>query len=128
MTSLKHEQFLGAVLGLAIGDALGSAWEGITADLIYAMGPADEIVAHPSGKTIFYTDDTQMMISVVQTLLELGEIEKHALAAKFAENYHPDRGYGQGARKIINAIGFGEDWEAVSSTVFNGQGSLGNGG
>jgi poly(ADP-ribose) glycohydrolase ARH3 len=127
MTELRRDQFMGVVIGLAIGDALGSAWEGMTPDLIYEMGPADKIVAHDSGETIFYTDDTQMMIGVVQALLELGEIEKHNLAAKFAANYHPDRGYGQGARQIINAIGAGDDWEKLAATVFQGQGSLGNG-
>jgi poly(ADP-ribose) glycohydrolase ARH3 len=127
LTQLRHDQFMGVVIGLAVGDALGSAWEGITSDLIYEMGPADKIVAHDSGETIFYTDDTQMMIGVVQALLERGEIETHSLAAKFAANYHPDRGYGQGARQIINAIGAGDDWEKVASTVFEGQGSLGNG-
>lgn len=127
MKSIAHEQFLGAVLGLAVADALGAKWEGITADLIYEMGPAEEIVAHPSGETLYYTDDTQMMIGVAQTLIEFGGIDKHALAEKFAQNYHPDRGYGQGARRIINAIGRGEDWEELASSIFNGEGSLGNG-
>ena len=115
-------------MGLAVGDALGAAWEGMTSDLIFEMGPADKIVEHASGREIYYTDDTQMTISVVQTLIELGTIEKHYLARKFAENYHPDRGYGQGARRIINAIGAGEDWETLAANVFNGKGSLGNGG
>jgi poly(ADP-ribose) glycohydrolase ARH3 len=125
--TLTQDQFTGVLLGLAVGDALGAPWEGITSDLIFEMGPADKIVAHASGREIFYTDDTQMTISVVQTLIELGEIEKHFLAQKFAENYHPDRGYGQGARRIINAIGAGEDWEQLAANIFGGQGSLGNG-
>lgn len=127
MTTLQQDQFAGVVLGLAVGDALGAAWEGLAADLIYKLGPADKIVAHADGKTIFYTDDTQMMIGVVQALLDRGEIEKHALASRFAANYHPDRAYGQGARQIINAIGAGDDWERVAAEVFQGKGSLGNG-
>jgi poly(ADP-ribose) glycohydrolase ARH3 len=124
---LRQEQFAGVLLGLAVGDALGAAWEGMTSDLIFEMGPADKIVEHATGREIFYTDDTQMTISVVQTLIERGAIDKHHLARKFAENYHPDRGYGQGARQIINAIGAGEDWEALAASIFNGKGSLGNG-
>jgi poly(ADP-ribose) glycohydrolase ARH3 len=127
VTTLRHDQFAGCILGLAVGDALGAKWEGLTADLIYEMGPANAIVAHDSGEPIFYTDDTQMTIGVVQALLARGEIEKHSLAAQFAANYHPDRGYGQGARRIINAIGAGEDWERVAAEVFQGKGSLGNG-
>lgn len=114
-------------MGLAVGDALGSKWEGLTPDLIFEMGPADRIVEHASRDTIYYTDDTQMTIGISQTLIELGALEKHYLAQKFAQNYHPDRGYGQGARRIINAIGFGEDWEQIAATIFQGQGSLGNG-
>jgi poly(ADP-ribose) glycohydrolase ARH3 len=127
LTALRQDQFAGVVIGLAVGDALGAAWEGLAADLIYKLGPADKIVAHESGKTIFYTDDTQMTIGVVQTLIDRGEIEKHALATHFAANYHPDRGYGQGARQIINAIGAGDDWERVAAEVFQDKGSLGNG-
>ncbi|MFO1063909.1 MAG: ADP-ribosylglycohydrolase family protein [Pirellulales bacterium] len=127
MSRLKKEQFQGVVLGLAVGDAVGSAWEGIPADMIFDMGPADRIVEHPSAEPIYYTDDTQMMISVAQELAQFGCLEKHRLAKRFAENYHPDRGYGQGARIIINAIGFGEDWEKVAATIFRGDGSLGNG-
>lgn len=124
---LSKQQFEGVVLGLAIGDALGAPWEGTTSDLIFEMGPADRIVEHESGAELCYTDDTQMTIGVVQTLIEHGRIEKDSLARKFADNYHPHRGYGQGARQIINAIGAGEDWEQVASAVFQGKGSLGNG-
>lgn len=127
MPDLKLEQFRGTILGLAVGDAIGAKWEGLPADIIREMGPADEIVQHASGETIYYTDDTQMTISVVQTLLDLGSIDQEELANRFAENYHPDRGYGQGARQIINAIGSSEDWRRLSETIFNGQGSLGNG-
>ena len=126
--NISQKQISGTILGLAIGDAVGSVWEGITPDMIYDMGPADVIVAHESGDTIYYTDDTQMMISVVQTLIEDGTISKEPLMQRFVDNYHPDRGYGQGAREIINAAGFGEDWEAKSASLFGGEGSLGNGG
>ena len=125
---ITQKQISGTILGLAIGDAVGSAWEGLTADMIYEMGPADAIVAHESEDTIYYTDDTQMMISVVQTLIENGAISKEPLMQRFVDNYHPDRAYGQGAREIINAAGFGEDWEAKSAGLFGGEGSLGNGG
>jgi poly(ADP-ribose) glycohydrolase ARH3 len=127
LTALRQDQFEGVVIGLAVGDALGAAWEGLDPYLIYKLGPADKIVAHDGGETIFYTDDTQMTIGIVQALLDRGEIEKHALAKHFAANYHPDRAYGQGARQIINAIGAGDDWERVAAEVFQGKGSLGNG-
>ena len=94
--SITQKQMSGTILGLAVGDAVGSPWEGITSDIIHDMGPADVIVAHESGDTIYYTDDTQMMISVVQTLIENGTVLKDPLMQRFVDNYHPDRGYGQG--------------------------------
>jgi len=125
---VTREQFAGVILGLAVGDALGAPWEGVLGDMIYRMGPAERIVKHASGDTIYYTDDTQMMIGVVQTLIERGSIDKATLAQRFADNYHPDRCYGPGARRVINAIGSGEDWEALAAGLFDGEGSLGNGG
>ena len=125
--TITQDQFTGVFLGLAVGDAVGAPWEGLFSDIIYKMGPADKIVEHASRDRLCYTDDTQMTICVMQTLIELGHIDKESLAQKFAENYHPDRGYGQGARQIINAIGSGEDWESIAGSLFDGQGSLGNG-
>lgn len=121
------EQMEGCVLGLVCGDAVAARYEGLPTDLIYDMGPSDKIVQHESGETIYYTDDTQMTIGVLETLIAKRCIDIDFLAARFAENYHPNRGYGQGARKIINAIGFGEDWRSLAATIFGGEGSLGNG-
>ncbi|MEM9702227.1 MAG: ADP-ribosylglycohydrolase family protein [Planctomycetota bacterium] len=122
-----REQFEGSLLGAAVGDALAAPWEGIPADLIYQNGPAERIVAEPGRRMLRYTDDTQMTVGVIETLIAHGRIDVLHLAGRFAANYHPDRGYGQGARRIINAIGAGEDWETLAETLFNGEGSLGNG-
>lgn len=126
-SSLSLKQIQGAVFGLAVADALGARWEGIPADMIQSMGPADAIVAHAEGFELIYTDDTQMMISVAQTLSELGEIQTDFLAGKFAANYQGGRGYGIGARQVIDAIAGQEDWQAVATGLFDGTGSMGNG-
>jgi ADP-ribosylglycohydrolase len=101
-------QIQGSLLGLAVADAVAAPWEGIDGPLLYELGPADAIVAHESRRRITYTDDTQMTIGVAEELVECGGIDVEALARRFATNYHPDRGYRQGARKIINAIGSGK--------------------
>ncbi len=121
------EQFQGCLIGQAVADALGAPWEGMPGDLLAELGPAERIVAHVEQRELRYTDDTQMMIGVVETLLAHGTIDVDALAAAFAENYDPARGYGSGARQIISAIGAGEDWRCLAATIFNGEGSLGNG-
>jgi poly(ADP-ribose) glycohydrolase ARH3 len=121
------EQFQGCLIGQAVADALGAPWEGMPGDLLAELRPAERIVAHVEQRELRYTDDTQMMIGVVETLLAHGAIDVDALAAAFAENYDPARGYGSGARQIISAIGAGEDWRCLAATIFNGEGSLGNG-
>lgn len=124
---MDKENFVGSILGLAVADAIGAPWEGLPADMVFSMGPAEKIVQHQNNNTIYYTDDTQMTIGVAETLINHRSIDREILAANFAENYHPDRGYGQGARRIINAIGRGENWEEIAENIFDGKGSLGNG-
>jgi poly(ADP-ribose) glycohydrolase ARH3 len=115
------------MLGLAAGDGLGAPYEGLTApDIFRQFGPPDLVASNPDGETLYYTDDTEMMIGVAETLVEHGRIELAPLAQAFAANYHPDRGYGKGARQIIETVQSGGDWRAVAQTVFPG-GSLGNG-
>lgn len=121
------DRFLGCLLGSAVGDGLGSPWEGLTSFDIYQLGgPAHVLVTNPTGDTLYYTDDTEMTVSVAETLVEHGEIQGESLIRAFARNYHPDRGYGRGARRIIEAVATGGDWNAIAETVFPG-GSLGNG-
>lgn len=122
-----HDRFLGCMLGSAVGDGLGSPWEGLTSFDIYQLGgPAHVLVTNPTGDTLYYTDDTEMTVGITETLIEHGEIQGESLILAFARNYHPERGYGRGARRIIEAIETGEDWNAIAETVFPG-GSLGNG-
>ncbi len=116
------EQFLGCLLGQAVADAVGAPYEGLPADMIFQeFGPPDVLLQNSSGETLFYTDDTQMMIGVAEVLAEHGRIVEEALVAAFVANYHPDRGYGQGARKIIGAMSDGEDSRAVRASVFPGR-------
>ena len=122
------DRFAGCLLGLAVADALGAPYEGLTsADIFFQFGTPDVIVRNPSGDTLYYTDDTEMMISVAETLVECGVIDEARLYRAFVENYHPDCGYGQGARKVLNAMARGKDWRTLAATLFPG-GSFGNGG
>ncbi len=123
---MLSDRFRGCLIGLAVGDATGAPYEGLFGDMIYRMGPALSIVETPSATTRYYTDETQMAIGVAETLVECGEIREEALSAAFARNYDPARGYGQGARRIIEAMIAKEDWRGLSKTIFPG-GSLGNG-
>jgi poly(ADP-ribose) glycohydrolase ARH3 len=121
------ERFLGCLLGQAVGDALGAPYEGLTHQHIYfTFGPARDLVDNPRVELLRYTDDTQMMIAVAETLVERGEIDEASLCRSFAANFDPDRGYGPGARRILEALIAGEDWRGLAGSIFPG-GSLGNG-
>ncbi|MBA4188774.1 MAG: hypothetical protein C0467_12315 [Planctomycetaceae bacterium] len=121
------DRFTGCLLGLAVGDAIGGPYEGLTAaDIYFQFGTPEVIVRNPSGETLYFTDDTEMMIGVAETLIECGSIEEARLCHAFVENYHPDRGYGQGARKVLNAMARDKDWRKITATLFPG-GSFGNG-
>lgn len=122
----RRDQFAGCLLGLAVGDGLGAPYEGLPADVIYGMGPADAIVREPREAVLYYTDDTQMAIGVAEALVERGTIDEGRLCATFAANYDPARGYGPGARRILEAVRDGADWRPLAQGVFPG-GSLGNG-
>lgn len=122
----RREQFVGCLLGQAVGDGLGAPYEGLLDDIIYKMGPADAIVRGRQEDVLRYTDDTQMAIGVAEALIESGEVDEDTLCAAFASNYDPARCYGPGARRILEAIRSGEDWRSLAREVFPG-GSLGNG-
>lgn len=127
MTPCSRDRFLGCLFGQAIGDALGAPFEGMPADMIFGgHGTGGDLLQIPSRTTLRYTDDTQMMIGVTETLLEHGRIVEETLCRKFVDNYHPSRGYGSGARRVLEAMARGEDWRELARTQFPG-GSLGNG-
>jgi poly(ADP-ribose) glycohydrolase ARH3 len=125
--AVTRDRFAGCLLGLALGDALGAPYEGLNADNLYwGFGLSSDLVANPEEETLYYTDDTQMMIGVAEALLEKGSAEEEALCRAFAANYDPQRGYGQGARLVLEAMATGGDWRTLTHTLFPG-GSLGNG-
>ncbi len=121
------EQFAGCLLGLAVGDAVGAPFEGLPADNVFwGYGTGRDLLAVPPGETLRYTDDTEMMIGVAQTLADCGRTVEEPLCQAFAANYHPERGYGQGARRVLEAMAAGGDWRAIAANHFPG-GSFGNG-
>src|SRR4051812_2803265 len=112
-----RERFLGSLLGLAVGDAIGAPFEGLPATAIYHdFGGASNILANPPLEVLHYTDDTQLTIAVAEALIEDGQIESQTLVRNFAANFDAGRGYGQGARRIIELMRSGGDWNALAET------------
>jgi poly(ADP-ribose) glycohydrolase ARH3 len=121
-----RDRFEGCLLGLAVGDALGGLFEAQSADHIRARFPTvDDLTAYPR-EELWYTDDTQMAIGVAEALVERGEVVEEVLCRAFVANYVPSRGYGRGARAVLDAMEDGRDYRAVAEGHFPG-GSFGNG-
>lgn len=113
-----------ALEGLSVGDAFGERFFG---------DPEHEderIEKRVLPEPVWgWTDDTAMALSLVEHLEEHGEVVRGQLARRFARRYleEPDRGYGQGAHRLLSAIAEGTPWHIASSNLFGGSGSYGNG-
>ena len=121
------DRFEGCLLGLAVGDALGAHFEGQPPEYIgERYRSVDALIQNPPPGEIWYTDDTQMMIGVAETLVNCSAIEETELCNRFAANYVPQRGYGRGARVVLEAMVDGHDHKYLAAEYFPG-GSFGNG-
>ncbi|GAB4521445.1 MAG: ADP-ribosylglycohydrolase family protein [Anaerolineae bacterium] len=109
--------------GLSVADAAGGFFEFNSRVAARALQTRllPEVMWH-------YTDDTNMALSIFSILRQFGHIDQDALARDFANHFDRTRGYGLGARVMMNRIAAGEPWRAVAGALFNGQGSYGNGG
>ena len=118
-----RSKFLGALIGTAMGDALGASLEG------WHMLPQSEVQALADKRGLLvYTDDTHMAIGVAESLIAKGGFNGEHMAHTFIRNYdlEPFRGYGPGPPRIFRMIKGGEAWDRASEKLYRG-GSYGNG-
>ena len=119
-------KFLGAIIGTAVGDALGMPVQGWSCEAIKSVyGEIREMLDGwlPAGH---YTDDTEMMIGVAESLIENKGFNGDHLAKTFIKNFNIHRGYGLGPIRVLRWISQGEAWDKASTKLF-GSGSYGNG-
>src|SRR3990172_4250149 len=105
MADARRYRVEGCILGLALGDALGAPYEGLSLP-VFTPG------------TIPYTDDTEMMIGLVESMLHDGAIDQDHLAARFAANYNPRRTYGGGTHRILQGLRSGGRWRDLNRKFF----------
>jgi poly(ADP-ribose) glycohydrolase ARH3 len=115
-------KFRGAMLGSAVGDALGAPVEGYDMEMVGSVYGGEWEMIH--GR---YTDDTEMMIGVAESLIENKGFNGADMALKFIQNYNEKRGYGPGSKEVLRRIREGESWAEASGKLFGGKGSYGNG-
>lgn len=114
-----------ALDGIALGDCFGQTFF-VPDETACQRIKNREILNEPW----HFTDDTVMAIGIYRVLKKYGKIDQDELAKVFAENYALDwhRGYGGTAHSILRSIGEGKHWREAASGVFDGMGSMGNGG
>jgi ADP-ribosylglycohydrolase len=116
------ERARGSLEGLSVGDAFGETFF-VHPDLVEGL-IAERALAT---RTWNYTDDTLMAMSIFSVLRQQGHIHQPTLARSFAERYERDRGYGPAMHRLLSEIRSGEDWAERAQSLFDGQGSFGNG-
>ncbi len=111
-----------ALEGLSVGDAFGERF--FVHPTVLDLLLRERALPAPPWP---YTDDTQMALSIVETLAARGAIDQDHLAQSFAQRYEPARGYGPAMHRLLRLIGSGASWREVAPAQFGGEGSFGNG-
>ncbi len=124
--SITINRVRGAIMGTFVGDALGMPVEGLTFRQIKNKYSVLKDMLDGRLKKGSYTDDTQMMMGISESLISKKGFDGQDIANKFVENFSPERGYGRSAAKIIEELKTGAKWDKVSTLVFK-NGSYGNG-
>ncbi|MFJ9248439.1 ADP-ribosylglycohydrolase family protein [Streptomyces sp. NPDC101776] len=123
MSSPRHAH--ASLDGLVIGDAFGDGW------FTRSDEPAEELWAARELRPVpwLWTDDSAMAFVLFAHLVAHGEVRPDVLAREFAAEYErePGRKYGPSMHSVLRRVGAGEDWRAVTTGQFGGQGSYGNG-
>lgn len=115
-------KFRGSLLGTGIGDALGRSRESRGMVQPEKIGKLAE-----ESNVLRYTDDTQQMISLAESLSQKGGFDGEHFGERLVENYNPARGYGPGSSQVIKSLSQGVEWDKPAQKLFGGSGSYGNG-
>ena len=112
------DRVAGSVLGLLTGDALGMPVEGWDWPEVEArFGWLDRMVPGrlPAGS---YTDDGQMAVGLLESLVEAGGFDPALCAARWLANFEPQRGYGGRIKSLMDRLAEGQGWDKVGTNSF----------
>ncbi len=125
-TPAPRDRFVGAVLGCAVGDAMGAPFEGLWSTSIPS---ADELLkgygefeGYPRGQ---YTDDTQLTLATIRAIVASRGFDGYAVASAIAALWTSAEVVGPGGACTRAADAFlqGGDWRSCGAPV----GQAGNG-
>ena len=120
MNSIERARL--SLQGLSVGDALGETFHGPNPEAMSTIARREI----PEGPWR-YTDDTQMALSVVNTLQTEGHIDSAKLGNAFASRFDSKRGYGEGTAQLLQAVAAGGNAQKIAAASHGGEGSHGNG-
>ena len=105
-----RDRFKGSAIGTFVGDAMGRVVEGWPASAIRrSFGILEEMVEG------IYTDDTEMMMGIMESLCEAGSFDPSLIARKFLHNFNPARGYGGRIYGVMDRLRRGVPWNQAGT-------------
>ena len=116
-------KYLGAMVGSALGDAIG--------ELAFHYPEKKRLSGLVNRiEKLIYTDDTAMAIGLAESILQMKGIDSQHLGDTFNRNFHrePWRGYASGPPTIFSIVRhYGISYVEAAKSLFGGVGSMGNG-
>jgi len=112
-----RDRFIGCLLGLAVGDSLGSRLEGYSPEAIRRAGNLDRdeflegLWDWSRGR---WTDDTKMAVALAESIVESNGFNPEQAARKYLEWYESGdwRGIGNITRQSLSNLKEGAGWQS----------------
>ncbi|MCS7233924.1 MAG: ADP-ribosylglycohydrolase family protein [Synergistetes bacterium] len=106
------DKFVGALLGLAVGDALGMPFEGWNSRDIRKKWDRKSFLSRAGLKAGQFTDDTMLAIAQAESIIDKGDIDPEDTAKKLVEWYKKGdtRGVGKVTKEAIEKLLKGISW------------------